>query len=86
MQLYDQHVAEMAANPEIKDVLSKSSGLRENSCLNELKYFHVCCGLPPDIMHDILEGSLQYELKLLLQQLIRNKHLSIDQVNENFVI
>ncbi len=29
-----------------------------------LRYFHCVDGLPPDIMHDILEGALQYEAKL----------------------
>jgi len=34
-------------------------------------YFHVCDGgLVPDVMHDILEGALQYEMKLLLKRMI----------------
>ena len=31
-----------------------------------LKYFHVADGLPPDIMHDVLEGALSYEIKLMI--------------------
>ena len=51
---------------------SKEYGINRNSALNELAYFHVCCGsLIPDIMHDILEGALQYEVKLMLQVMIR---------------
>ena len=39
-------------------------GINHNSILNELAYFHVCDGsLLLDIMHDILEGTLQYEVK-----------------------
>lgn len=35
------------------------------------RYFHVCDGsLIPDIMHDILEGALQYEVKVMLQAMI----------------
>lgn len=35
------------------------------------RYFNVCSGaLLPDIMHDLLEGALQYELKLMLQLFI----------------
>ena len=50
---------------------SKEYGINRNSALNELAYFHVCCGtLIPDIMHDILEGALQYEIKLMLQFII----------------
>ena len=41
--------------------------------LNSSRYFHVTDGLPPDIMHDILEGSLQYEVKELLNYLIKEE-------------
>jgi len=30
-------------------------------------FMHVCCGvLIPDLMHDILEGAFQYEVKLII--------------------
>ena len=54
---------------------SKTYGINRNSILNQLMYFHVCEGsLLPDIMHDILEGSLQYEVKLLLHAMIDDKN------------
>jgi len=41
--------------------------------MNELNYFHVCDGsLLPDVMHDLLEGALQYEIKLLLHKMTKN--------------
>lgn len=43
--------------------------LQFDSILNSSSYFHVTTGLPPDIMHDILEGSLQHEVKELLYYL-----------------
>ena len=44
----------------------------------------MCSGaLLPDVMHDILEGALQYETKLLLQYCIREKHyFSVSDLNE----
>ena len=34
-------------------------------------YFHVCDGgLLPDIMQDLLEGVLQYEVKVMLKEMI----------------
>lgn len=45
-----------------------------NSILNDTKYFHVAVGLPIDIMHDVLEGSLHLCLKLLLKYLIYTSH------------
>lgn len=35
--------------------------------LNLSPSYHVTKGLPPDIMHDVLEGVLQYEVKELLK-------------------
>ena len=42
-------------------------GLHRDSSLNTLQYFHVTEGLIPDIMHDCLEGCVQYEVKELLK-------------------
>ena len=55
--------------------ISKKYGINFRSILNELQYFDVTCGsLIPDIMHDVLEGALQYETKLLLKQFILSDH------------
>ena len=37
-------------------------------------YFHVVDGLVPYILQDLLEGVLQYEVKLLLHHLIYEEH------------
>ena len=44
----------------------------------------MCSGaLLPDVMHDVLEGVLQYEVKLLLQYCIREKrYFSVSELNE----
>jgi hypothetical protein len=46
-------------------------------------YFHVCeGGLLPDIMHDLLEGALQYEVKVMLQEMItEERYFSLDALN-----
>ena len=38
--------------------------------MSELKYFSVPDIICPDSMHDILEGCLQYELKIVLHHLL----------------
>ena len=54
------------------------------SILNSLSYFHVTSSLPPDIMHDVLEGALQVETKCILKALIREKHLfTLGLLNEH---
>ena len=35
-------------------------GIKQRSCVNSLKYFHVADGLPPDIVNDIFQGIAIY--------------------------
>lgn len=62
---------------------SKEFGVNRNSILNSLAYFNVCDGsLLPDVMHDLLEGALQYEVKLMLRLMIHLQgYFSIDELN-----
>lgn len=66
-----------------RDAYSKETGINHESILNELQYFSVASGaLVPDVMHDVLEGVLQYEVKLLLRHLIYDEHcFTLDQLN-----
>ena len=59
------------------------TGVTWPSLLNDLEYFHVTHNYAPGIMHDLLEGGCPYELKLVLQVLIRDKkHVSLNMLNE----
>lgn len=50
---------------------SKEYGINRESLLDSLSYFSTCTGsLLPDVMHDLLEGALQYEVKLMLRQFV----------------
>jgi len=42
--------------------------------------FHVVEGLPPDIMHDLLEGVVPFELALILKVLIAKGYLSLEDL------
>jgi len=51
--------------------------------LNTSKYFHIIDGLVPEAMHDILEGSLQYEVKELLKHCINTEnYFTFDQLQD----
>lgn len=53
------------------------------STLMDLSYFNVCSGaLLPDVMHDMLEGALQYELKLLLKYCLSCGFFRLSTMNE----
>ena len=51
------------------------------------KYVYISSGtLLPGVMHDILEGALQYEFKLLIQYCIREQHyFSLTDLNTRLV-
>lgn len=54
----------------LKDHFSTTYGILCESILNSSRYFHIVDGMIPDIMHDILEGTLQLHIKWLLKYLI----------------
>ncbi|XP_065668051.1 uncharacterized protein LOC136088289 [Hydra vulgaris] len=61
---------------------NKLSGVYKQNPLSELQYFSVPENIFPDSMHDILEGCLQYELKIvLLRLLLIDCLLTIDEFN-----
>lgn len=64
--LNNQHYNNLVDDP----TLTSSFGIKRKSILNSLKYFNIAENFAVDIMHDILEGVGQYEVKLLFQYLI----------------
>lgn len=74
-ELFEMHCQYLEENPQVKSIF----GLKRNSTLNSLTYFHVCNNYSFDIMHDLLEGVTQYEIKLLFgyltQHFISEKNL-----------
>lgn len=49
------------------------------------RYFHVTTGLPPDVMHDILEGAMQVQLRCLLTTLLNKKIITLPLLNSRIV-
>ena len=62
---------------------SKEYGINYRTSLMDLKYFDPCSGgLVPDVMHDVLEGVLQREVKLILQHCVNSmKYFRLTQLN-----
>lgn len=62
--------------------LNHFRGIKTESCLNSLKYFHVCKpGLPPCVAHDIYEGVLQNDLILLIDNLVSKEWFTYQYLN-----
>ena len=47
----------------------------------ELQHFNICECLLPDVMHDLLEGALQYETKLLLKYCLGQGYFTCKTLN-----
>ena len=56
-------------------------GVKKNSILNSLQYYHVCWGLPSDLSHDIFEGFGIDLLQMTLNRCIINKYFSLEELN-----
>ena len=63
---YDKHVSLVAKYPDMRTMYD----VKLDSPLNKLQNFHVVSGLPPDIMHDVLEGVLEYQLLLIISKFV----------------
>ena len=67
-ELHLQHCNSIEEDP----TLPSSFGVKQKCLLNELKYFSVSDNYAVDIMHDVLEGVAQLEIKLLLGYFMEN--------------
>ena len=62
---------------------SKTYGIKRRSVLNNSKFYHVVGSMPPDAMHDILEGVLHYAVKEILKEFIFVKKLiTLEELEE----
>ena len=76
------HYCEKLKHPTLADHYSVTYGVNRDSILNSLSDFHVCnSAMPPDLMHDVLEGYLPYTLKLMLAQFIHSKYFKLSELN-----
>ena len=73
---YDNNIIAINEDPN----LSHLYGIKGNSVLNDLNYFHVADGLPPDLAHDLFEGL--YIVNSVVVSLIREGPFDLDGLNK----
>ena len=61
--------------------MSIEYGINRRSSLESLEGFSVVNGMPHDIMHDLFEGVIPYELKLLISLYISKSYFQLDTLN-----
>ncbi len=76
-EMHAEHCAALQENP----MLSSTFGVKKTCLLNTLHFFHTSDNYAVDIMHDLLEGVVQYELKLFFQYLVNHKYLSLESLS-----
>ena len=59
--------------------------VRYSILLDVNSYYMFEGGLPHDIMHDLYEGVVQYEMKLLLTYLVDKNLLTIQEFNKHLI-
>jgi hypothetical protein len=57
------------------------NGVKSNSMFKNLLYFSIIDSLPPDILHDFLEGVIPKNFSCLLKYFIDNGMYSIEELN-----
>ena len=77
-EMYDEHVSSVQMDPTMASVY----GTVSECCLNNLQFFHIVDGCPPDVSHDVYEGFAKDLVKLLIQHLISSKYFSLSFLNE----
>ena len=83
-QTHDTYCARL--NGPMSEHIATTYGISKTSALNLSRYFHVADGLPPDCMHDILEGVLPYAVKMLLLRFVTEHHyFHLDDLNHRIV-
>lgn len=67
---------------ELRTHFSTTYGINRYSILEEAPDFSVATGIPHDIMHDLFEGVVPYELKHLISHCLQKKYFSLDMLND----
>lgn len=68
VDMHSHHCQTIQTNSTLPHVY----GVKRTCLLNSLKYFHTANNFSVDLMHDILEGVAQFEVKLVLQYIQSN--------------
>lgn len=74
----------------MQDVLHGDSqsqcGVKGDCVLRQsLQHFHPITGFPPDVLHDLFEGIVPVELARCIQEMIRLKYFTLEDLNRKIM-
>ena len=77
---HEMHLQTVQENPALTHVC----GVKRQCVLTEnLKYFSVLSGYPPDVLHNLFEGIVPREMALCLQVFIKSKYITFEELNKS---
>lgn len=77
-EMHQEDVRTITENPQLGNV----HGVKTHSVLNYLNFFNIFDNLTVDIMHDILEGVVELEVKLFFKSLVlEEKVITLESLN-----
>ncbi|KAJ8274815.1 hypothetical protein COCON_G00094400 [Conger conger] len=76
VEMHAQHCQTIQTDPTLPHIY----GVKRSCLLNSLQYFNTATNFSVDIMHDILEGVAQFEVKLVLRYILQEKLLNAEQL------
>lgn len=65
-----------------EDCVTFSYGIKELCIWNDLPHFHVTNNISCDLMHDVLEGTLRYEMAHIINCFIEKNYFSFAKLNQ----
>ncbi|CAG9782312.1 unnamed protein product [Diatraea saccharalis] len=80
-QIFCDESRKRSKNQYDDDVL-QNCGIKETCVWNNISGFHVYDNVYCDVMHDLCEGVLRYGMALIINDLIRSEHFTLEQLNE----
>ena len=75
---YENNIQCLELNPNFSSLY----GIKCNSCLHSLKFFHVTSGLPPDLTHDLFEGFAIDFISNIIKHCTLIQDFTLDELNE----
>lgn len=76
-EIHEEHLRQLQDNG-----LENYYGVKKQCTLSKhLSYFDVTSGFPPDIVHDLFEGIVPFELSLCLSVFIKKKYFTLLELN-----
>lgn len=68
-------------NQYVDHLENKYFGIKERCIFNDLEYYHIYENQCVDIMHDLYEGVLRYDMANIISKLIHLKYFTLESLN-----